>query len=183
MDILDNIHKIFVAAVVILAILYGIALHYSVDYKEITTKEKWIKYQNGGANYLVSDINDNVYSLADSWWFLIFDASDRYSRIEMNTTYKIKTIGWRIRILSQYPNIIEFGKMEQGVTDMKNNTKASWVQDVHQDSASSVVMALTERNSQYIQRTGSRYIVGESKGKLHGEVGIYFEDPTSTANN
>ncbi len=125
MDILDNIHKIIIAVMVILAIFYGIALHGSIDYKEITTKEKWVKYQNDDAKYLVSDVNDNVYSLEDSWWFLTFDASDRYSRIELNTTYKIKTIGWRIRILSQYPNIVEFNKIPLVVMYSRQNENSS----------------------------------------------------------
>lgn len=86
---------------------YVTALKNSVEEHTITVKEKWIKYHENDAKYLISDTDNTVYSIEDSFWFWTWDASDRYARIEIGKAYTIKTIGWRIHILSWYKNIIE----------------------------------------------------------------------------
>lgn len=86
---------------------YGIALKGSVEFIDVTVDEKWTKYQNGEAKYLFSDIDGNVYSIGDSFWFFSFDASNRYAQIESGRTYTLKLINWRIPVLSMYKNAVE----------------------------------------------------------------------------
>ncbi len=74
----------------------------------ITVNEKWIKGQGeNGQKYLMSDINGNVYSIEDSYWKWIFDASNRYAMIVPGHTYHIVTFGRRSPFFSNYPNAIE----------------------------------------------------------------------------
>lgn len=74
---------------------------------EITIKDKWIKATGSGSDYMVSDTNSSVYKIDDSLWLRSFDASNRYAGIDINRTYGITTIGWRIPKLSMYTNIVE----------------------------------------------------------------------------
>ena len=105
---MGKIGIIIVGIIVILAIVaYPIAYYSSAAVQEVTVQEKWIKYHGKDAKYLFSDLDGNVYSIEDSVLLFVFDASDRYARIKEGTSYTIKTYGWRIKILSWYPNAIE----------------------------------------------------------------------------
>ena len=102
--------KITLAVIIIFligSVVYGIALRGTVESHEITINEKWIKYNGNDAKYLISDTSGDVYSIEDSIWFLTFDASDRYTQIKIGETYNTRTIGWRIKPLSWYKNIIQ----------------------------------------------------------------------------
>jgi len=84
------------------------AFIYLEKYTTITIKDKWQKSSSGeGQLYLVSDMNNTVYSVQDSLTRFQFDASDRYAKLEKGRTYKVLLYGWRIRFLSMYQNIVE----------------------------------------------------------------------------
>lgn len=93
--------------ILISSIVYGIALRGSEEIHEITVNEKWTKYHNRDAKYLLSDTSGTVYSIEDSFWFFTYDASYRYAKITPGETYTVKTIGWRFPPFSWYKNIIE----------------------------------------------------------------------------
>lgn len=61
--------------------------------------------------------------------------------------------------------------------------KENWVQDAKITDVSSIIANMTLRNFEYIQKTGSKYITGQSKSGNPDDVGIYFIDPTSTSND
>ena len=95
-----------ILVIIAIAMIYPIALLNSEHQQEITIDEKWSKYHGGGAKYLVSTTDGDVYSMEDSTWFLTWDASDRYASIEEGETYTCTVIGWRVPILSWYQNLI-----------------------------------------------------------------------------
>lgn len=74
----------------------------------VTIKEKWSKVIVDGKNikslYLFSDINNNVYSIQDTWWHFDFSAADRFALIQENKTYKMWFFGIRVPYLSMYQN-------------------------------------------------------------------------------
>jgi len=109
---MDKTTILIAGIVILIAIIYPTALHMSEEEKTITVKEKWMKYHQEEGKYLVSDLEGNVYSIQDSVWYFQFDASDRYAMMDANKTYEVKTIGWRIKILSWYSNIIEFEEVK-----------------------------------------------------------------------
>lgn len=83
------------------------AFYASEETKTVTVKEKWVKYQRDDQKYLFSDMQGNVYAIDDSLLLWVWDASDRYAKIEEGQTYTITTYWWRIRILSWYTNAVE----------------------------------------------------------------------------
>ena len=62
--------------------------------------------------------------------------------------------------------------------------QVTWVQDVGEDEIVKAISQMTEKNSEYIQETGSRYVPGPPKSAEFGKLGypkttgIYFVDPT-----
>jgi hypothetical protein len=75
---------------------------------EITVKDKWTKVISDRESitglYLFSDINNQVYSIQDTWWHMDFSAANRYAQIEKGKTYKMWFFGVRIPFLSMYQN-------------------------------------------------------------------------------
>lgn len=61
--------------------------------------------------------------------------------------------------------------------------KETWVQDTSVNDVTSLIATITERNIQYIQNTGSKYVTGPSKSGKPNEVGIYFIDNTGSIGN
>lgn len=92
---------------VIVALLLSITMASINTEIEITVEDKWIKATKDGSDYMISDTSGNVYVVSDSLILLSFDASDRYAAIDVDRTYSVTTIGWRIPMLSMYPNIVE----------------------------------------------------------------------------
>ena len=93
--------------VVVVVAIFGIAIMGTEQQQVITIDEKWTKYHNNDAKYLVSDTDGNVYSIEDSVFFWKFDASNRYACIDDGETYQVTMVGWRKPFLSWYRNIIE----------------------------------------------------------------------------
>jgi len=113
----DDVINIFLLLLFLLLLIsattgYAFLYYNSAMEKVITVKEKWVKYYGGGAKYLFSDTEGNVYSVEDSWLLLKFDASDRYAKLEAGKTYRVRLYGWRIRLLSWYQNAVEVEPME-----------------------------------------------------------------------
>ena len=100
--------KYGIPVLIILLILGLPAVLMSTEHqREITVDEKWIKYHNDEAKYLVSDIDGNVYSVEDMTLLLKFDASNRYARLKVGESYTVTIVGWKVPLTSMYPNIIE----------------------------------------------------------------------------
>jgi len=76
--------------------------------REVTVERIWIKRSGSSTDkYLFSDTNGNVYEITDSTLLWLFDASDRWTKIEEGKTYRIEFIGWRSHFWSWYPNAIK----------------------------------------------------------------------------
>ena len=75
-----------------------------------TVEEKWIKYHNEGAKYLISTKNHGVLENTDELIVWKWDSSDVYAKITDGEYYCFKVIGWRIPLLSWYQNIITVNK-------------------------------------------------------------------------
>jgi len=80
--------------------------------REITVTDKYIKRSGEADIYLIVDENKNTYKITDLFFKFKFNSTDLYNELEKGNTYKVKTSGFRIKILSQYPNINEIEKVE-----------------------------------------------------------------------
>lgn len=75
----------------------------------VTDKERIVK-SNGKKtdSYYLIYTENGTYKLEDELFYGNFRSSDWYGKIKIDSTYEFTTIGFRIGLLSQYPNIIEF---------------------------------------------------------------------------
>lgn len=80
--------------------------------REITVTDKYIKRSGEADIYLIVDENKNTYKITDLFFKFKFNSTDLYNELEKGNTYIVKTSGFRIKILSQYPNINEIEKVE-----------------------------------------------------------------------
>lgn len=68
-----------------------------------------------------------TFEVEDTWLFFRFDSHDFYGKIKKDCTYKIKAFGFRIPILSIYPNIVDIKKISCK-TNLAYNQK--WVDEM-----------------------------------------------------
>lgn len=83
----------------------------------ITVQEKKVKDDR----YLIfgkkEDGEVSVFEVTDSWLMMRFDSSDVYGALEDGHTYRIVTRGYRVKLLSWYPNIYEYEELEKASGD------------------------------------------------------------------
>ena len=66
-----------------------------------------------GSTYMIYTDN-GVFRNDDSFWHLKYNSSDVYGLLDKGKYYDIKVYGWRIPILSMYPNIVKATPVKQG---------------------------------------------------------------------
>lgn len=99
--------------VVVAAILAPIALVVSSYTTRTTTevvvfdKERVCESGGGACRYLVFT-DDTTYRIGDSVLAGRFSSSDAYGQIRSCHRYELVHYGWRIGLLSMYPNIVSF---------------------------------------------------------------------------
>lgn len=81
--------------------------------RKITVSDKYIKRSGEKDIYLVVDENKNTYKITDLFFKFKFNSTDLYNELEEGKTYKVKTSGFRIKILSEYPNINKVEYVEE----------------------------------------------------------------------
>lgn len=116
--------KVFYSAIVISTLLFMVAISYFYYETErtisnIRVNNTEISVKQGNSNYLVFTENEGVLTVKDSLLLWSFNASDRFNKIKLKSTYNFTIIGWRIPILSMYPNIIKIDKIKP-LTDIND---------------------------------------------------------------
>jgi len=106
-ELLIGIGLILIALTVLFFVGYGLMYALTTGTETITIKEKWVKYHEEDAKYLVSSTNGQVFQITDSIIKWRFDSSNLYSDIEEGDRCDIKTQGWRWGFFSDYKNILE----------------------------------------------------------------------------
>ena len=75
----------------------------------ITDKERVVtgSGENTSSKYLIfTDVE--TFENSDSLWYLKFNSSDLYGKVQVGYTYKFKVYGWRIPFMSSYRNIVDY---------------------------------------------------------------------------
>lgn len=73
--------------------------------KQISTETDAGKNGKVVSTYLIFT-DQGVFRNDDAGWFAKFDSSDFYGELDIGKRYRLKVYGWRIPILSMYPNIV-----------------------------------------------------------------------------
>ena len=105
----EFLNKIIVIAVIaiIFGTIFGVMFngYLNSQTKEIIVSDKYIKRSGEEDIYLVVDEEKNTYKISDLFFILKFNSTDIYNQLEKGEKYKIHTTGFRIKFLSEYPNI------------------------------------------------------------------------------
>lgn len=122
----ENIKVEIIIIILVLAVfLGGIALVSFNDHTyvvEVTDKER-VNYSDSG-KYLIYGQEDNntlVLKNTDSLLRGKFNSSDIYAELEIGKTYEFTVVGYRIPILSDYENIIEYKEITNENTEKITN--------------------------------------------------------------
>lgn len=61
---------------------------------------------DGNSSYRVYT-DCGVFKVEDNIFFLRLNSADAYAELKTGESYKLRTIGWRVGLLSMFPNILE----------------------------------------------------------------------------
>lgn len=75
--------------------------------KEIVVKQKFFLVDNGYTKFMIRDSFDQQYCVNNSLWFWKWDCLEDWTKLEEGQSYLVRTYGWRVPILSLFPNIIK----------------------------------------------------------------------------
>lgn len=105
-----------VILVVVFFILIGIAFgafnflrvsHVKTHYDCVVAGKEAVNRVGQGNQYRVYTENCGTLSVEDELLKFRFDSADVYGEINEGETYNFKTVGWRIPLVSMFPNIME----------------------------------------------------------------------------
>lgn len=99
------VFKILVG-LVIFAIVLNIILYFATHFKkDITIKDKYIRYRRSASNYNVVDTNGKIYKVGNVWFKGDFNRAEDYQRLEKGKSYNVSGYGIRVPLLDMYPSI------------------------------------------------------------------------------
>lgn len=83
---------------------------------KVVDKERVTKSNGEGGidSYYIIFTESGTFKLEDEFFYLNFNSSDWYGKIRRDSTYKFEVIGYRIGVLSEYPNIVRMSSPSSG---------------------------------------------------------------------
>jgi hypothetical protein len=61
---------------------------------------------NGGSNYRIYTKQCGVLADKDQWLAGKTDSADIWAQIQPGHTYRLRVVGWRVSLLSDFPNVL-----------------------------------------------------------------------------
>ena len=102
---------ILVAVMIIGSIFLSIAGYQNKQTIKTKVTDKERITQNSGDkinSFYVIYTEAGTFKLEDDMFYGNFNSSDWYGKIHRDSTYTFETVGYRVGILSSYPNIVHF---------------------------------------------------------------------------
>jgi len=102
---------ILVAVMIIGSIFLSIAGYQNKQTIKTKVTDKERITQNSGDeinSFYIIYTEAGTFKLEDDMFYGNFNSSDWYGQIHRDSTYTFETVGYRIGILSSYPNIVNF---------------------------------------------------------------------------
>ena len=97
---------LYLLGIFLILIAYPVMYYNSVEEVTVTINLKERVNKNDDSYYLVFAENE-TFKNTDSFMFLKFNSSDLQGQLRLDSTYKLKVVGWRIKFLSKYRNILK----------------------------------------------------------------------------
>jgi hypothetical protein len=99
-------------AVALVALAVVLNPNCNFDSYNVRVVDKQVKrLPNGAEVFMIFTVRDNgkerVFIDADSKMFMKFNSADVYAKMETGKWYRIRTVGWRLAVLSKYENILK----------------------------------------------------------------------------
>jgi hypothetical protein len=102
---------ILVAVMIIGSIFFSIAGYQNKQTIKTKVTDKERITQNSGDkinSFYIIYTEAGTFKLEDDMFYGNFNSSDWYGQIHRDSTYTFETVGYRVGILSSYPNIVHF---------------------------------------------------------------------------
>ncbi len=93
---------IFIIFLLSIKIILYLFTHFN---KNITIKNKYLRYRRRSSNYHIVDSNDKLYQIDNVWFLGDFNRAEDYNRLTKGKSYEVKGFGIRIPFLDMYPII------------------------------------------------------------------------------
>ena len=105
---------VFVAILFVSGIGYS-AAYYSTSMEvtvTVTSKERITKVRDGhDQSYYLVYTDAGTFKVEDSIILFRWNSSDVYGGLNPNQQYKIKVVGFRLPLFSEYPNIVSYTEL------------------------------------------------------------------------
>lgn len=100
-----NLRPLFYGNVSLLTIHMLYALGTS-RVEEIQVEKKYSYVDNAFSKFMIKDIHNRHYCVNNSFWYWKWDCIEDWNRIEKGDRINAVVYGWRIPILSIFPNVV-----------------------------------------------------------------------------
>jgi len=107
--------------IAIVGALVVVSIPLAIDYQEfhyatLEVCEKERSATSEGAEYRIYT-DQGTFVMKDAWFAgRRFDTADEYGSLQTDTVYEVTFKGWRVPILSLFPNIVELEKVPSGIS-------------------------------------------------------------------
>jgi hypothetical protein len=101
--------QVIIGIMIIVGVLFSLSKYNNKQTvkTKVIDKERVITSAN---SYYLIFTEDGTFKLEDDLIYGNFNSSDWYGQIRRDSTYTFSLIGYRIGLMSEYPNIISFKK-------------------------------------------------------------------------
>jgi hypothetical protein len=87
--------------------------------ENVLVKEKQVSTESNKETKLVVSTyliftDEGVFRNDDAFWHFKYNSSDLYGLLDNGKRYNLKVYGWRIPILTMYPNIVKATEIKEG---------------------------------------------------------------------
>ena len=81
--------KIIIVILIIFVVL-NVVLYFGTHFtKNITIKDKYIRYRRSASNYHVVDVEGNIYQIRNVWFKVDFNRAEDYQTLEKGKTFNV----------------------------------------------------------------------------------------------
>jgi hypothetical protein len=123
MSLIKTILLIGIPALILIGLMFTNAPYQWLTQRtieDVLIKDKQISTESDKAKgkvvstYLIYT-DHGVFRNDDAGWFMKYNSSDVYGNLDKGVRYRMKVYGWRIPILSMYPNIVRVEAVKTNV--------------------------------------------------------------------
>jgi hypothetical protein len=101
-----NTYWKMIIGIIIFFVVINVILYFGTQFtKNITIKDKYIRYRRSASNYHVVDVEGNIYQIRNVWFMADFNRAEDYQTLEKGKIFNVSGYGIRIPFLGMYPSI------------------------------------------------------------------------------